>query len=473
MKHLRFLLVLGAFLVLAGLFSAETSTASAPSGAIFTTLEDGSVVNANIYPDKRDVYLDGGPPQNAPSTAAGLDPGNYYFQVTDPSGKKLLSSDPVICREVHVNAAGVIDQDVSAGRTYNGNKPCNKDGWKFGKHDTGVDVDHSDVGAITVQLMPYDNTPNPGGVYKAWATPVGSFVGDPNKVDNPCGSGCFHGFLPSASKTDNFKVKGRVVPPRIEILKWYDYNRNGVEEVGTAPNEVWLPGWKVLITDPLGVTTIGYTPVVIDPADEGTYHICEDQPVEPGWTPTTPVCVDVAVAGDQSVTVKFGNVYKSPFAGGLTMGYWKTHTGLDSPDRDPTYDQLPITLGVAANGISSPEVVVASEAIARDVLTVAGDGCSGDCLAMLKAQLLAAKLNCLAFPGFCDATYGLSGPTVQSVIAAADQLLDDVANGVVSGEDAIKAIAEPLASQLDTANNNSHTPVLFAISPIPGPYSFA
>ena len=35
--------------------------AFAPSGAIFTTLSDGSEVNLNIFPSKEAVYLDGGP----------------------------------------------------------------------------------------------------------------------------------------------------------------------------------------------------------------------------------------------------------------------------------------------------------------------------------------------------------------------------------------------------------------------------
>ena len=60
-------------------------------GAIFTTMPDGSRVNANIYTNAYDVYLDGGPGPNAPPGAAGLPEGDYYFQVTDPSGKKLLS----------------------------------------------------------------------------------------------------------------------------------------------------------------------------------------------------------------------------------------------------------------------------------------------------------------------------------------------------------------------------------------------
>src|SRR3989442_3725032 len=70
------------------------------SGAIFTTLPDGSAVNFNIYASKSDVYLDGGPPPGAPSTAAGLADGAYVFQMTDPSGKTLLSLDPATFRQV-------------------------------------------------------------------------------------------------------------------------------------------------------------------------------------------------------------------------------------------------------------------------------------------------------------------------------------------------------------------------------------
>src|ERR1700755_394116 len=78
------------------------AAADAPSGAIFTTVADGSEVNFNIYPSKDAVYLDGGPGPGAPQTAAGLDDGTYVFQVTDPSGKTLLSTDAAQCRQFTV-----------------------------------------------------------------------------------------------------------------------------------------------------------------------------------------------------------------------------------------------------------------------------------------------------------------------------------------------------------------------------------
>src|SRR5690349_15278596 len=73
--------------------------AHSPGGAIFTTVVNGSEVNFNIYAAKEDVYLDGGPGPGAPQGAAGLDDDTYVFQVTDPSGKKLLSQDIALCRQ--------------------------------------------------------------------------------------------------------------------------------------------------------------------------------------------------------------------------------------------------------------------------------------------------------------------------------------------------------------------------------------
>ena len=103
-----------AALVLAGLPIA----ANALSGAIFTTTADGGIVNENVrYGSKLEVYLDGGPRMNAPASAAALPDGNYYFQVTDPSGKKLLSQDPVACREIKIEN-GVITEYLGEGRTY-------------------------------------------------------------------------------------------------------------------------------------------------------------------------------------------------------------------------------------------------------------------------------------------------------------------------------------------------------------------
>ena len=184
------------------------------SGAIFTTTANGGAVNFNIYPSKEAVYLDGGPPPNAPQTAAGLPDGTYVFQVTDPSGKTLLSTDAAKCRQFTV-AGGIITGVVITG--------C--------EHATGADIDH---GAMTVQLMPYADTPNNGGEYKAWATPVANYLegcaalGVSNGLDVvDCGmtGGDVHGFIPSHSKTDNFKARSPMVNREVDTY-FYDANMN-------------------------------------------------------------------------------------------------------------------------------------------------------------------------------------------------------------------------------------------------------
>src|SRR5687768_14566106 len=86
------LAALGAFSVYV-LFQQKSSAANF-SGAIYTTTFNGQSVNENTYSNKDEVYLNGGP-QN--TTANGLPDGTYYFQVTDPSGATLLSSDPAVC----------------------------------------------------------------------------------------------------------------------------------------------------------------------------------------------------------------------------------------------------------------------------------------------------------------------------------------------------------------------------------------
>jgi len=276
--------------------------AHAPSGAIFTTVSDGSEVNFNIYPNKEAVYLDGGPGPGAPQTAAGLDDGTYVFQVTDPSGKNLLSTDDARCRQFTVDD-GVIKTVVPTG--------C--------QHVTGLDIDHN---AITVQLMPYDDTPNNGGVYKVWVTFLEDFLagcaalGVPNGLNVvDCGHapGNSHGFVPRHSKTDNFKVRdqGNL---EFDIRFWDSAGRK-------------LDGLKVSWTDTLGAGNTKYSyyapQILIDhyahveAPEAGTHQITvENQPgcqvvkffsdTKELWGPGT---IDVTVKHNDRVWTKYLDVY--------------------------------------------------------------------------------------------------------------------------------------------------------------------
>ncbi len=110
MVKLRKTLLASGFVTLMLCLTSSISVAAQATGAIFTTLVDGSSVNHNIYNGKQDVYLNGGPNSpNAPCTAAGLPDGHYYFQVTDPSGKIVLSTDSLAERMVRVRG-GVIQE---------------------------------------------------------------------------------------------------------------------------------------------------------------------------------------------------------------------------------------------------------------------------------------------------------------------------------------------------------------------------
>jgi hypothetical protein len=210
--------------VAAGACFAAAAQAQPPSGAIFTTVANGSEVNFNIYPSKADVYLDGGPGPGAPQTAAGLDDGVYVFQVTDPSGKTLLSTDPAQCREFTVQNGIIISTAPSPAG-------C--------AHVTGIDIDH---GALTIQLLPYNDTPNPGGEYKVWATLVSNYAcSDLTQVD--CAAqGSKHGFVPGDSKTDNFKV-GPTVPQEIDT-RFFPSGQYGN----------WIDGLGITWTDPTGAS---------------------------------------------------------------------------------------------------------------------------------------------------------------------------------------------------------------------------
>lgn len=271
--------------------------ANPPSGAIFTTVADGSEVNFNIYPSKEAVYLDGGPGPGAPQTAAGLDDGRYVFQVTDPSGRKLLSTDAARCRQFDV-ATGIITNVVVTG--------C--------QHATGFDIDH---GATTVQLMPYLDTPNPGGVYKVWATLTSNYRCSLTVVD--CGfkpGQNVHGFAPSDSKTDNFKVKAKVAQ-EIDTRFFADTNGNNYHDEG----ETWIDGLQVMWHDTVGGSNLKssyYSPSLsvnheahVEAPEEGTHRFSiTNQPgCNVGW-----IAVDgirQPEPGPQDVQVQFPKTTKA------------------------------------------------------------------------------------------------------------------------------------------------------------------
>jgi hypothetical protein len=289
-KHHFWLVMASAFVAL----TVGTATAAPPlSGAIFTTDLDGVIVNGNTKyqtkcgPDFNPagidgVWLDGGPGPNAPATAAGLPDGDYYFQVTDPSGKKLLSTDPVKDRCVTVSGGFITDNCLVGPGTHNLRPSA----------DNGV----------VVELCPFDDTPNNGGVYKAWMTPVGDYLGNPDNVDNPCHNGCFHGFIPAASKTDNFKTED----VDTFCIRVHKDVRDDKRDIGSGV------GWEIWITDPIGGMSSYFTDkhgnVERCGLVPGDYDVEEHQ--MSGYTVVGTKVNGQAVAPTTTVTVKLSNSNK-------------------------------------------------------------------------------------------------------------------------------------------------------------------
>ena len=160
-----------------------TSTA-ALTGAVYTSNIDGSIINANVdYPSKADVYLTGGPCNGGSHLAAG----DYYFQVSSPSGD-LLSTDSIGNRKFTV-ANEYIQSTVS--------------------HATHAVNCSPPVTGVTVQLIPFKDTPNSGGEYKLTIATAASVEACANFSS---GSTTFEICNGADSKSDNFKVAVEATP---------------------------------------------------------------------------------------------------------------------------------------------------------------------------------------------------------------------------------------------------------------------
>ncbi len=144
----------------------QPSPASCPtSGAIWTTDSTCTVVNQNIYSQKSEVYLNGGP-QTPGGQGPKLPDGSYYVRITDPNGNTVLGQSlyPNV-----VVANGFLSQCYQLQNI----------------------VSYEDNGFF---VQGFKDTPNTGGVYKVWFSP------DPN-------------FPQNCSKTDNFKIIGEETEP--------------------------------------------------------------------------------------------------------------------------------------------------------------------------------------------------------------------------------------------------------------------
>lgn len=424
------------------------SSAFAMSGAIWTSDVACTGVNINNYASKSDVYLNGGP---AGAGAPGLPPGNYWVQATTPDGAVLGKS---------ASAVAVVGSDGRFVQCYR-----------------LIDILYSASSGFSA--LGYDNTTNPGNVYKVWASM------------NP-------GFPNNASKTDNFKAQPGVTPPppppsaSISGRKFLDLNLNGSIDAGISVNrcdaapgtidEPGVSGWRIELwrytgggtpatcangswtqvgtTVSNGAGSYSFNGITVT----GWYKVVEIFPLDTecgDWEPSTTTCTLVNLTTLQNVAnVNFGNICYAK--GGLTMGYWKNWSGVPKGSKyDSTYNYLPISLnGCTPNPnpyTTSDPYNISTPTKAYEIFKKAD--ASGDGKKMLAAQLLAAKLNVIKFNS-CDfrcALYTNGNASyyhwsVEDIIAQASIILCNPA--------ATKAMVTGVSGVLDEINNNETTRVL-------------
>ncbi|HLE56329.1 MAG TPA: hypothetical protein VJB15_04535 [Rhodothermia bacterium] len=282
--------------------SLLATTAVAYTGAIYTSLGDGTIVNANNYENCSDVYLNGGP-QN--QNSAGLPLGEYYFQVTNPNGDTLLSTTPAFERRVQV-----VENDNGEGVIFGRAADLDPAGY-----DDGSMIHHlegavnSENGGKPVQLWHFDETPNPGGVYKVWLIPV-----EAAEVDE---DGITLLFASNDAKTDNFRCVHEDGPPGVnEVIvfgrKYYDINANGVYDGG----EEWNAGdGRPQVTIDITAGDQSGTALTDDnglwfyvfevPEGETLDFTACEEPVT-GYNQTGPLDADSVVNGEASATASGG-----------------------------------------------------------------------------------------------------------------------------------------------------------------------
>lgn len=390
---------------------ATGASAAGMSGAIFTTNASCGGTNVNIFDDKADVYLDGGP---AHQGAAGLPDGDYYVQVTEPNGTVLGKS----------NGASVT---VSGG--------------EFATCYKLAEIVYTPSSSFTVPG--FDTTSNAGGEYKVWASMQSDFPG-------------------SGTKTDNFKVKTAPSPARLQVIKFYDANANGIND-DSQP----ITGWKVNIAD--GQSLDRYTPVDIL-LDPDTYTVTEYTPVESNWMATKPsplAPVVVTLTGGSNTTVEFGNLCLAG-GGGLTLGFWSNKNGQALFGSDDLDLMVSLNLRNADGSAFDPGSYTAF----RTWLL----GASATNMAyMLSAQLAAMELNVVNgkvsstslvyAPGTTSAN-SLGFTTISALMAEANNELG--AHGLTLADSPYRTYQQALKNALDNANNNQTF-----VQPTPCSFSFA
>lgn len=202
----------------------KTPIPTTPSidGAVYTTVDlndanypnecknGNPAVNCNQYTAKQFVFLNGGPTHNH------LTPdGVYFFVVLNPSGQANpvdgnpdnLSDD----YDCYRNREVIIKQGEVAGVLTDPTCVTNTAGFQ---PSLAHRIDVGPAGGPFVQLFPYANTPNPGGVYIMGVC----FVSSNTAATAPIALADPTNVSPSLCKYDAFKVLQDTTPPVCRLV---------------------------------------------------------------------------------------------------------------------------------------------------------------------------------------------------------------------------------------------------------------
>lgn len=527
-KRILFFVLLVSLTIIVSAIPTQIPAQGSIQGSIQTTDITGTAVNQNLFLNKADVYLNGGP-QNA--NANGLPVGTYYFQVTEPNGT-LLSIDPAACRQLVValnfNGKGVVSGMAPFGAGAN-QRPIT---CSATDHLNGVTNPVN--GTTPVQLMPFDNTTNNGGEYKVWLI---------LKTSNTtvASNGIVINFQNNDSKTDNFKVRTANPPPpdsnityTLRGCKFYDRNANGVWETG----EPKISGVRIFVTingvaDLLPVVTGGdgcwERPGVPSGAE---YTVEESLPLtgmEPAfyWVQTAPSEISIPIPGGMPndfytvrayqgtatggtpsngiVTINnldFGNLCFGPNNTGKTKGYWTNKNGENEMkngivDTNVYPGVFPQGMTGALNFLSAlnlkGEAVIKQQAVTPD-FNPTFYGAFKDWLSssnaynmsyMLSAQMAASSLNVrhkrfgdgqiVDARNVCDGSgYCLGLIKIGNVRMLADHSLGNAGGNITISGSPHRQSQELMKNFLDAINNNwlafaqsEPCPVVYPFLPAP------
>jgi len=406
-------------LAVAGLFVAPSSLRADPplSGAIFTTDSTCTAVNQNIYSDKDEVYIDGGP---AHPGGAGLPDGSYCVQVTDPSGMTVLGmSDP--------GAVTVVDGEFVA---------CYQLSAILKTASSGFTVPG------------YDDTPNPGGEYKVWVSTDCNF-------DN------------NSSKTDNFQVKEECEKATVLVSAFYDANTNGVKDGA----EEDMAGWRFRVFSHDNLQILRHTPRELHVL-VGTYTMVEHTALERSWVHTNASEIECTMEEYDYMNISFGNAYLGA-GGAYSLGYWSSKSGQAITTADDLVFLSSLYLRNAKGTDLNPTTVRALSNWQVKATTT-------NMAYMLSAQLSVMELNvrhgfvngsALVYASSLSAFGPVTGLNSVGFISVNDLMTaaaaETQAHAVTDSSSPYRAFQEALNDSLDDANNNKTF-----VQSLPGPFSF-